>query len=228
DDLITFGGDDLVNLGGDDLVVYAGDDLVVFGGDDDLINLGGDDLISFGGDDLVSFGGDDLIVLAGDLQPAPTYAGAKGLGRTAPHGVRACIAGTPGCFETVQPFTPQFHRNVVSWQTLAIVGHIDPVLGYQVQAKRADVPNSTFADVGSTTANFLIDNTVWPNKLPVTYRVRAHFDDGPPAMSAWEYLRAPIEARNDLPDPRADSYVVPNNAGNSLTVPAPGVLGVSC
>ena len=84
DDLVVMAGDDLVSFGGDDLLVLAGDDLLVLAGDDDLINFAGDDLVSLGGDDLVTLGGDDLIVMAGDVQPEPTYAGAKGLGRTAP------------------------------------------------------------------------------------------------------------------------------------------------
>ena len=78
----------------------------------------------------------------------------------------------------------------------------------------------------ATTANYLVDAAVLP-KLGFTYRVRAHFDD-PPATSGWAYLRVPIEAVNDLPAPQDDSYVISKNAQNMITVPAPGVLGVSC
>ena len=52
-------------------------------------------------------------------------------------------------------------------------------------------------------------------------------------MSPWSYMPVTIEARNDLPGPVAlpapvaDSYVPLKNA-KSITVPAPGVLGVSC
>jgi hypothetical protein len=215
----------LANFGGDDLIVYGGDDLASFGGDDNLITLGGDDLANFGGDDLASFGGDDLIVLAGDVQPEPTYTGAKGIGRDAPSEITACIAGTVGCFEDTQPFTPQFHRVALSWSAPA-VGHGF----YQLQRRRADVPNSNWVDAGTTTTNHFIDPAVLPNGLLVTYRIRMNFDD-PPAVSGWAYLRIPtdfIAARNDLPDPRADSYVTPKNGPNSFTVPAPGVLGVSC
>ena len=142
DDLVTLGGDDLVTLGGDDLVTLGGDDLLVLAGDDLLVLAGDDDLITLGGDDLVTLGGDDLIVMAGDVQPEPTYAGAKGLGRTAPYGVTACIVGTTNCFQDQAEFTPSFHRVAVSWDP-AIVGHIDPNQGYEVQRKRADCRTAT-------------------------------------------------------------------------------------
>ena len=242
DDLIVMAGDDLVSLGGDDLLVLAGDDLLVLAGDDDLINFAGDDLVSLGGDDLVTLGGDDLIVMAGDVQPEPTYAGAKGLGRTAPYGVTACIVGTTNCFQNHAAFTPSFHRVAVSWDP-AIVGHIDPNQGYEVERKRLDLPNSNYVPVGTTTANYLIDQAVLP-KLNFTYRVRAHFDD-PVATSGWAYLSrvrqvldgalvlaTKIEAVNDLPAPQADSYVTTKNtpimATASGTPPPPGVLGISC
>jgi hypothetical protein len=226
DDLINFGGDDLINFGGDDLITFGGDDLITFGGDDNLINFGGDDLINFGGDDLISFGGDDLINLAGDVQPEPTYAGAKGLGRTEPYSVRACIVGTTGCFADTQPFNSDFHRVAVSWQP-ATVGHIDPTQGYEVQRRRADQANSGFEAVGTTTGTFVIDHAVLP-KLKFIYRVRAHFDD-PTAASAWAYLRGDgFEAQNDVPVARTDSYVVAKNATNSVTILKPGVLGKAC
>ena len=229
DDLIVMAGDDLVSFGGDDLLVLAGDDLLVLAGDDDLINYAGDDLVSLGGDDLVTLGGDDLIVMAGDVQPEPTYAGAKGLGRTAPHGVTACIVGSTGCISAAQ-FTPNYHRIAVSFNTTAIVGHIEH---YQVQRKRADSPGGAWEDVVGTNAlrtNVIIDPAVLPT-LDFTYRVRAHFND-PAAHSAWAYLPAPIHAVNDLPAPQADSYVTTKNrpitATASGTPPPPGVLGISC
>ncbi len=128
----------------------------------------------------------------------------------------------------VQPFTPQYHRVAVGWRPTT-VGHVNH---YQVQRKRADAPDSSYADVGDTGSdNFIIDGDVLP-KLAFTYRVRAHLDD-PAAMSPWSYMPVTIEARNDLPGPVAlpapvaDSYVPLKNA-KSITVPAPGVLGVSC
>ncbi len=136
-------------------------------------------------------GGDDLIVMAGDVQPEPTYAGAKGLGRTAPYGVTACIVGTTNCFQDQAEFTPSFHRVAVSWDP-AIVGHIDPNQGYEVQRKRADVPNSNYVAVGTTTANYLVDAAVLP-KLDFTYRVRAHFDD-PVATSGWAFSVGSVRA----------------------------------
>ena len=129
----------------------------------------------------------------------------------------------------------------MSWQA-APVGHLDSVLGYQVQRRRADVSGNggweDVEDTGSPTDTFILDQDVLP-KLPFMYRVRAHFDD-PAGTSPWAYLHAvaqasgppafapTIQARNDLPAPVADSYVKPKNGPSSLTVPAPGVLGVSC
>jgi hypothetical protein len=239
DELFGLGGDDLFGLGGDELFVLGGDDLFGLGGDDlfglggdELFGLGGDGLFALGGDDLFGLGGDDLFGLGGDAQPEPTYAGAKGLGRTEPSELSACTLRAPnevganGCSdETAQPFTPQYHRVRVSW-TAATVGHLDPNLGYEVQRKRADIQNGTWEAVGSTTTNHIVDSAILPRLLFV-YRVRAHFDD-PTGASAWSYLRIPFEAQNDVPVARADSYVVAKNATNTVTIPKPGVLGKAC
>jgi len=199
------------------------DYLILFG------SIAGDDPWALAGDDPFALAGDDPFALAGDVTPEPTYAGAKGLGRTAPDSVRACIVGSPGCISAA-PFTPNYHRIAVSFDATGIVGHIDH---YQVQRKRADTPGGAWEDVEGTnalTTNVIIDPAVLP-KLAFTYRVMAHFDD-PTGHSAWAYLPVPITAVNDLPVPQADSYVTPKNtpitATASGTPPPPGVLGVSC
>jgi hypothetical protein len=238
DDLVSLvGSDDFPNLiGTDELTQLIGtDELLMLIGSDDFPNLiGTDDFVSLvGTDDFFSLigtdempqliGSDDLASLIGSDQHAElTYKGAQQLGPAAPYQVSACIVGTTGCHEDVAPFTLLFHRDAVSWQA-STVGH---VAYYEVQRKRADIQNGSWVDVGQSTTNSIIDTAVLP-KLLFLYRVRAHFDD-PVSTSAWAYLMTPFEARNDLPDPRADSYVVAKNATNSVTVPAPGVLGVSC
>ena len=129
--------------------------MISFGGDD-LIVFGGDDLINFGGDDLISFGGDDLIVLAGDVQPEPTYAGGKGLGRTTPYGVKACIVGTPGC-----TFRSALHRGSTTGPKCA--GMHPPWWGTLTTTRCNEsepMPDSAYANVVGTDSvkvNHIID-----------------------------------------------------------------------
>ena len=196
DYLILFGsiaGDDPWALAGDDPFALAGDDPFALAGDDPFA-LAGDDPFALAGDDPFALAGDDPFALAGDVTPEPTYAGAKGLGRTAPDSVTACIVGSPGCISAAQ-FTPNYHRIAVSFDTTGIVGHVDH---YLVQRKRADIPGGAWEDIAGTdalTTNVIIDTAVLP-KLQFTYRVRADFDD-PSGHSAWAYLPAPITAVND-------------------------------
>ena len=242
---LVFLDDEFISLTGDDeFISLTGDDeYISLTGDDEFISLTGDDeFISLTGDDeYINLTGDDeYINLTGDDEP--TYKGTQELGPAAPYELVACIVGEAGCFNQVerkdlpdlsgvQPFTPQYHRVAVGWRPTT-VGHVNH---YQVQRKRADAPDSSYADVGDTgspTDNFIIDGDVLP-KLAFTYRVRAHLDDPSPAMSPWSYMPVTIEARNDLPGPVAlpapvaDSYVTLKNA-KTITVPTPGVLGVSC
>jgi hypothetical protein len=217
------GGDDLAMLiGGDDFVSLIGaDDLAMLIGSDDFVSL-------IGGDDLAMLiGGDDLAMLIGSDQPELTYNNAKGLGRSAPYELTACIAGTQGCFISAQAFTPEFHRNAVRWEP-SIVGH---VAFYQVQRKRTDAPNSAFQDVGTSTSNFFIDDEELP-PLSFTYRVQAHFDDPTPPepaapTSPWSDT-VTITAVNFAPGLNAsgtpvsinDSYIAFLNT--VLTVPSAG------
>jgi hypothetical protein len=245
EDLI-FLDDEFISLTGDDeFISLTGDDeYISLTGDDEFISLTGDDeFISLTGDDeYINLTGDDeYINLTGDDEP--TYKGTQELGPAAPYELVACIVGEAGCFNQAerndlpdlsgaqppnspyQPFKPLYHRVAVGWRPTT-VGHVNH---YQVQKKRADAPDSSYVDVGDTgspTDNFIIDEEVLP-KLMFTYRVRAHLDN-PAAISPWSYVPVTIEARNDLPALVADSYVKPKNGPSSLTVPAPGVLGVSC
>ena len=219
--VFSSGDDFFVNLGGgDDFFVNLG------GGDDFFVNLGGGDdfFVNLGGGDdfFVNLGGgDDFFVnLGGGAQRELDYEIARGLGRTAPYSLAACVIGAPGC-SLASAYPPsRLHRNEVRWSA-STVGH---VFAYQVQRKTGPATAAaSYVTIGTSTTNSFVDTEELPNGVQFTYRVRAEFDDvNPHAFSGWS-RPVTITAVNDAPLAVADGYTM--NQNTTLNVSTPGVLG---
>jgi hypothetical protein len=245
-DVTDFGSGDITDFGSGDITDFGSGDVTDFGsgvflnlssgdvtdfGSGDVTDFGSGDVTDFGSGDVTDFGSGDVTDFgSGDERQEVDYDEARGLGRTAPYGLAACAIGSikpdgTACNITPQvlPNTPFYHRNLITWNAAAV----GKVTAYLIQRKKAADPDSSYAQVGTSTTNYFIDAEELPDSHVVTapqftYRVRARFDDVVAAqLSAWSQS-ATLGAVNDRPQAAADSYAVLNNT--TLTVPAPGVL----
>jgi hypothetical protein len=146
---------------------------------------------------------------------------ARRLGRAAPHGLKACVIGTPNC-TSAAPSTPNYHRIEVSWNA-STFGH---VFGYHVWRVRGNDPPVELTVPTSPTPNTtFVDTEELPDGVQFRYFAIAEFDDETPHQFSGESNRFPINAINNAPTGNADSgadYTTRRN--RPLNVAAPGVL----
>jgi len=155
---------------------------------------------------------------------------AKGMGRSAPYAVRACVVGTPGCL-SAPPFDLQYHARQVVWSP-STFGH---VFLNHVTRKRGNATSAysyltpTPPVTSATPSAF--DFQQLPNGVEFTYRLRAEFDD-PVGFSGFSKATATatITAVNLAPVANGvnllpDAYTTPRNTQLRVTTRAQGVLG---
>ncbi len=147
-------------------------------------------------------------------QDEMSYALAKGLTIGRPYGLSACVIGRdPGC-PSAPPFDSLYHRVELRFNA-STVGDL---IAYQAQRKRAGATDNTYATVGTSPTNRLIDPTELADGVQYQYRVRAQTAEG---NSPWSRSTV-ITASNNTPVAAANAYGTTNK--ETLTVAAPGVL----
>ena len=145
-------------------------------------------------------------------QDEMSYALAKGLTIGRPYGLSACVIGRdPGC-PSVPPFDSLYHRVELRFNA-STVGDL---IAYQAQRKRAGATDNTYATVGTSPTNRLIDPTELADGVQYQYRVRAQTAEG---NSPWSRSTV-IRASNNTPVAAANAYATTNK--ETLTVAGPG------
>jgi len=225
-DFTDFGSGDFTDFGSGDFTDYGSGDFTDFGSGDftdfgsglilinssgDFVDFGSGDFTDFGSGDFTDFGsGDFLDFGTGSERQELDFDGARGLAKSAPYGLAACIvvAGLPdpGCTRA-EPSTPQYHRVEVRFKS-STVGH---VFQYVFQRKKGNAVSTdpyVPADgtpTASTTLSF-IDQTELPDSQEFTYRVRTEFDDETDhTFSPWSQP-VTITAVNDAPTAYNDTF----------------------
>jgi Bacterial cadherin-like domain len=159
----------------------------------------------------------DLFI--GAEQPV-TLEGANGAGRPRPFDLTACITenGDPTGCKAGLPADPPNHRIKLKWKA----SNFGTAL-YLVERKRGDAASTNpFVQIGTATGNYFVDVEL-PNTIQFTYRVRARFDDDPPADYS-DYSNTVTETAVNLP-PDAVANVYNSVPKNNFNVLVPGVLG---
>jgi hypothetical protein len=157
----------------------------------------------------------DLFI--GAEQPV-TLEGANGSGRPGPFHLTACVTGRDVGCDLGLPANPANHRIKLTWEA----SNFGTAL-YLVERKRGNAASTNpFVQVGTATGNYFVDVEM-PNGIQFTYRVRARFDDDPPADFS-DYSNTDTEtAVNDAPVAFANTY--PAQKNTTLAIAAPGVVG---
>ena len=215
-------GDEFIPGGGDEFLPGGGDEWIP-GTGDEFLPGGGDEFIPGTGDEFLPGGGDEF--LPGGGLPELDDEATRGLGRTVPYRVTACVIGENGCTSPPSP-DPNFlnHRFHVTWNPPIV----DPVASYAVSRKRVDTATATYPWVNrppTTSSTPAYDNTEQlPNGVDFSFRVRANFVDGGLSAFSKTVSAATHTARNDAPHANDDpDYTVQRN--RTLTVSAQaGVL----
>jgi len=152
---------------------------------------------------------------------------AKGLGRSTPYALKACIVGNPDCL-SAPPFDPLYHGRFVGWQG-ATFGHVS---FYHVSRKRGTpsssysygppVPISTSPTTSFVDTEQLPDGQL-PNGVLFSYRVRAEYDD-PHEFSGFS-KPVTIAAVNNAPVANPNAYTTAKGKALKVTTQLAGVLG---
>jgi hypothetical protein len=134
---------------------------------------------------------------------------AKGLGRSAPYSLKACIAGPANCLSAA-PGSALYHARNLTWQG-STFGH---VLRYHASRKRGNAQSTSpyVAPVPTSTSptTSLNDTEQLPDGIAFTYRVRAEFDD--PAEFSGYSKTTTITVINAAPQANNDpSYTTSKN-----------------
>lgn len=156
---------------------------------------------------------------------------AKGMGRSAPFSVNACVVGET-CSVAQLPNPPNplatLHTRVVRWQP-STFGHVSI---YQVSRKRGNksstnpfVTPTPSADSASPASPVTVETQQLPEGYQFTYRLRAQFDD-PSGNSGYskEIDAATITAKNTPPATTADAYTTARNTQLRITTRTQGLL----
>jgi VCBS repeat-containing protein len=185
-----------------------------------FLNIPSGDILNVSSGDILNVSsGDILNVSSGDFLNAPSGASqeldldaARGLGRAAPLGVKACVIGTAGC-AIAQPFDPLYHRVSLSWKAPSFG---QPFL-YHVLRKRG-TPGSSypFVEIGTSSTMGFTDTTELPNGVQFTYVIKAEYADATPHATSGASNASTITAIDDAPIAMADSYT--GTAGTTLNV----------
>jgi VCBS repeat-containing protein len=231
-DFLDFGSGDFLDFGSGDFLDFGSGDFLDFGSgvfldssSGDFLDFGSGDFLDFGSGDFLDFGsGDFLDFGSGTERQELDYDAARGLAKSAPYGLTACIVGRDAGCTPAAPFSAQYHKVEVRLKT-STVGH---VFQYVFQRKKGNAASAdTFVPAGTSPTQSFIDPTELPNGVEFTYRARAEFDNETPhTFSGWSQP-VTITAVNDAPvsnpAPNADRYST--NLGTTLNVDAPhGVL----
>jgi hypothetical protein len=210
-DFLGTPGGGYVDLGsGNFLNISSGSFLNIPSGDFQQVSSG-DFLAASSGDFLGASSGDFLGAPSGLSQELDVEA-ARGLGRAAPFGVKACVIGAAVC-AIAQPFDPLYHRVSLSWKA--------PTFGqpflYHVLRKRG-TPGSSypFVEIGTSSTMSFTDTTELPNGVQFTYVIKAEYADATPHTTSGASNASTITAIDDAPIAIADSYT--GTAGTTLNV----------
>jgi hypothetical protein len=227
-DFVDFGSGDFVDFGSGDFVDFGSGDFVDFGSgvyldqaSGDFVDFGSGDFVDFGSGDFVDFGSGDFVDFgSGSGRLDLDYDTARGLGRTAPSKLAACVIGRDAGCANAPPFTPNYHRVQLEWRS-PTVGH---VFVYHVERKRG-APGSSFPwiPIGTSASLSYIATEQLPDGMLFSYRVSAEFDDESPHTFSASSQAAIVTAANDAPVAHADSYTAFRNT--TLNISIPGVLG---
>jgi hypothetical protein len=183
-DFIDFGSGDFLDLGsGDFLDLGSGDFLDLGSGDfldlgsGDFLDFGSGDFLDFGSGDFLDFGsGDFLDFGSGSQSQELDYDKARGIGRPAAFGLKACVIATAGC-RSVPPSDPTFHHVLLQWNAPPF-GH---VARYLIFRKSGDASStSAYSQIGTSSTTSFVDPNSLPTAKTFTYYVKTEFDDETP------------------------------------------------
>jgi VCBS repeat-containing protein len=218
-DFLPNSGTDFLDLGsGNFLNAASGQFLNIPSGDFD--NLASGDFWNAASGDFDNIASGDFFGVGGSgVSQELDVDAARGLGRAAPFGVKACVIGTAGC-AIAQPFDPLYHRVSVSWKA--------PTFGqpflYHVLRKRGNPGSSyPFVEIGTSSTMNFTDTTERPNGVQFTYVIKAEYADATPHATSGASNASTITAIDDAPIALGESYT--GTAGATLNVAtATGVL----
>jgi hypothetical protein len=205
------------------LLPGSAENLAELGGN--LTELGGN-LTELGGN-LTELGG-NLAELGGNVEEMNAqHAGELGKGR--PYRVTASVINDPASCPTSAPFNAACHRAEFTFKA--------PPFGtfsaYQVQRKRANAGDETFANVGTTSTNYFKDLNELADGVEYEYRVQGIAVDGNSEWSSCPEEPTVCKARvigvNAAPAAKAPGgvhYTVILVKGTHFE-PAPGVLNLT-
>ena len=201
-DFTDFGSGDFTDYGSGDFTDFGSGDFTDFGSGVFLQGSSGD-FVDFGSGDFTDFGsGDFLDYGSGSERQELDYETAKGLSKSNPYGLTACIVGQGADCTPAAPFSPQYHRVQLDYNSPTF----GQVAQYIIERQLVDPPNSyPWVPAGTSTTRRFIDPAELKNGAKYTYHVRAQFDDD--SLSAWSLpLNPPITAVNDAPQAHADTF----------------------
>ena len=219
-DFTDFGSGDFIDVGSGVFLNSAGD-FVDFGSGD-FADFGSGDFADFGSGDFADFGSGDFLDFGTDtVRQELTFEGANGVAKSAPYALTACIVGRDAECTAAEPFSPQYHRVEVRFQS-STAGH---VFQYEFQRKKGDAtstdPYGDPVGTASTTKSF-IDLTGLPDGQAFTYEVRTEFDDETEhTFGPWS-KPVTIVAVNDAPTAHDDG---PFSTNQDTALTTGNVLG---